>query len=115
MMSVAVTHDHLRMLLPSYAAGVLTMGDSEAIRAHLVDGCGECLDALYRMPVGMPRDFRPGAYNRSTNGGSYGIGRVPAPAGPASGAPPSWLLRAATLGALVAVIAGAISLWRALA
>jgi hypothetical protein len=114
-MPLVVTHDHLRLLLPRYAAGVLSTGDAEAIRAHLADGCGECLDALYRMPVGMPRDVRPGAYGRSRNGGPpFASERIPAPVGPASGAAPSWLPRALALAITAGAIAWALSAWGAL-
>jgi hypothetical protein len=50
-----VTHDELRGLLAPYAAGTLPQDDAEALRDHLATGCTTCLDALFRLPVGLPR------------------------------------------------------------
>jgi hypothetical protein len=51
----AVTHEELRRLLPAYAAGALDQTASEAIRAHLATGCGDCLRDVFGRPVGLPR------------------------------------------------------------
>ena len=53
--SRGVTHDELRSLLAPYAAGTLPPADAEALRGHLATGCTTCLDALFRLPVGLPR------------------------------------------------------------
>jgi hypothetical protein len=47
-----VTHDHLRTLIPRYAAGELEGSEAETMRAHLATGCSECLADLFRRPVG---------------------------------------------------------------
>jgi hypothetical protein len=41
-------------LLADYAAGTLPVASADAVRAHLVDGCSECLDRLFGYPVGLP-------------------------------------------------------------
>lgn len=102
------------MLLPRYAAGDLTMADAEAVRAHLTSGCADCLDALYRMPVGMPRDVARTASARAASGGAGAglpAGRVPAPAGPARGAASSWVVRALVLAVTVTLIVWAAAAW----
>jgi hypothetical protein len=53
--SRGVTHDELRSLLAPYAAGTLPREEAEALRDHLATGCTACLDALFRLPVGLPR------------------------------------------------------------
>jgi hypothetical protein len=50
-----VRHDELRALLGAYAAGDLPAPLAEAVRAHLAAGCIECLDDVFRRPVGLPR------------------------------------------------------------
>src|SRR5258706_12925263 len=63
--SRGVTHDELRSLLAPYAAGTLPPDDAETLRRHLATGCTTCLDALFRLPVGLPRvseqEMRPAA------------------------------------------------------
>lgn len=116
MMAGGVTHEHLRMLLPHYAAGALTSADAEAVRAHLATGCADCLGAFYRMPIGMPRDVMPAAPDQASGDGpaaAFPGGRVPAPAGPASGATPSWFARAVGLAIVLALIIWAVSAWGA--
>ena len=54
-----VTHDHLRMLLPRYAAGTLGRDQVEGVQSHLATGCTACLNELFRLPVGMPREASP--------------------------------------------------------
>jgi hypothetical protein len=108
MMATFVTHEHVRILLPRYAAGDLTSPDADAVRTHLATGCTDCLEALFRMPIGMPRELRPVSADRSENGGPADAlpgGRIPAPAGPASGAGPSWVAGAVGLAFAVAAIA----------
>lgn len=39
----------------AYAAGVLTGPAEAVVRDHLADGCRECLEALFGLPVGLPR------------------------------------------------------------
>ncbi len=51
-----MTHDELRAALPPYAAGELEEEPAAEVRAHLAAGCEECLAALFRLPVGRPRD-----------------------------------------------------------
>lgn len=62
-----MTHEEARPRLAAYAAGALDGLASEAVRAHLASGCGECLRDLFVRPVGLPRQ---------TNG----VGRDPVPA-----------------------------------
>jgi hypothetical protein len=96
------------MLLPRYAAGALASVDAEAVRAHLASGCSECLEAFYRMPIGLPRDARSMNAGQPENGrppaALAGV-RIPAPAGPASGAGTSWTVGAIALAIIVVVIA----------
>ena len=54
--SSGVTHDELRAVLPPYAAGELAEEPAEVVRAHLATGCPDCLSALFRLPVGRPRN-----------------------------------------------------------
>jgi hypothetical protein len=88
-----VTHDELRSLLAPYAAGTLPPADAEALRGHLATGCTACLDALFRLPVGLPR---------------VAADEVPPPAVPIVAAPPArprgggWLLAIVLLTALAA-------------
>lgn len=110
MMAAGVTHEHVRMLLPRYAAGALASIDAEAVRGHLADGCSECLEALFRMPIGLPREAPSGA-GPTGNGRpatAHGGVRLPAPAGPASGATPSWSIGAIVLFVVAAAIAWAL-------
>ena len=97
------------MLLPRYAAGALMSVDADAVRAHLATGCSDCLEALFRMPIGMPRDVpSTTARGRTDNGGpapAIQPPRIPAPAGPASGTEPSWLGGAVALLLLAALVA----------
>src|SRR5206468_1244201 len=53
--SAGVTHGELRPLLAGYAAGTLDEAGSEAVRAHLADGCVACLRDVFDRPVGLPR------------------------------------------------------------
>jgi hypothetical protein len=105
-----VTHEEIRTLLPRYAGGVLMTVDAEAVRAHLASGCTDCLDGLYRMPVGMPRTAES-APAQSGGGGPAGI--IPPPAGPASGTTGPWLPRVVVFAVAVALIAWAVSVWGA--
>jgi len=57
--SLRVTHAEARRLLPGYAAGDLGAAEADGVRAHLVTGCAECLDDLFRRPVGMPQPELP--------------------------------------------------------
>jgi hypothetical protein len=109
-MMASVTHEEIRTLLPRYAGGVLTTVDAEAVRAHLASGCTDCLDVLYRMPVGMPR----AAEAAPTQPGSGGpAGSMPPPAGPASGTNRPWIRRMLGLAVAFALIAWAVSVWGA--
>lgn len=109
MIATPVTHEHVRILLPRYAAGALTTVDADAIRAHLATGCSDCLEALFRMPIGMPRDPQSmTTAGRAENGGpapAFEAPRIPAPAGPASGAGASWLGGVAAVVIIVAALA----------
>jgi hypothetical protein len=78
--STGVTHDELRSLLAPYAAGTLPTADAEALRGHLATGCTTCLDALFRLPVGLPRAATDGAR-------PVVPALVEPPAHPAAGAP----------------------------
>ena len=57
--SDGVTHEELRALLASYAAGALDDERSAAVRTHLAGGCLACLDELFGHPVGLPRAVVP--------------------------------------------------------
>src|SRR5437899_2001015 len=57
--SDGVTHEELRALLASYAAGALDCEASAAVRALLAEGCLACLDELFVHPVGLPRAVAP--------------------------------------------------------
>jgi len=48
-----MTHEEARELLPRYAAGILSDESSDAVRAHLVRGCRDCLEDLFRRPFGL--------------------------------------------------------------
>jgi hypothetical protein len=85
--SRAVTHDDVRALLPHYAAGVLDDARAGAVRAHLVDGCLDCLHDVFARPVGAVPAAEP----------------APAPASPPAPRPRPLLVPAAV--ALVAVLA----------
>src|SRR2546428_2733735 len=52
-----VTHDDVRSLLPSYAAGTLAAERVADVRGHLRE-CLQCVQGLYRFPVGIPRGKR---------------------------------------------------------
>lgn len=54
-----MTHGELSGLLDAYAAGMLDGEAAAGVRAHLAAGCSECLDALYRRPVGLPVGAAP--------------------------------------------------------
>jgi hypothetical protein len=105
-----VTHEEIRTLLPRYAGGVLAMVDAEVVRAHLASGCTDCLDVLYRMPVGMPRTVEAAS---APSGSGGAAGTIPPPAGPASGTTYSWLRRVVGVAVAVALIAWAVSVWGA--
>jgi hypothetical protein len=105
-----VTHEEVRVLLPSYAGGVLSLADAESVRAHLASGCADCLDVLYRMPVGMPRAVETA---RPEPGTSEAVGTIPPPAGPASGTAPPWLPRIVGLLVVAALIAWILMIWGA--
>jgi len=45
------------MLLPRYAAGTLPADKLGTVQAHLAT-CLECVQALYELPVGLPRPPR---------------------------------------------------------
>jgi putative zinc finger protein len=49
-----VTHEDLRARLPQYAAGELAGDDADVVRRHLATGCVECLEDVFRRPVGQP-------------------------------------------------------------
>jgi hypothetical protein len=49
-----VTHEELRALVPAYAAGLLSVPQTDALQMHLAAGCAECLGNLYSHPVGLP-------------------------------------------------------------
>lgn len=91
------------MLLPRYAAGTLGSEQVDAVQVHLGTGCASCLDALYGLPVGKPRDVPPAPTAASAAN--------PVAAGPALSArrsgPPLWL----TLLAVVVLTVGAM-VWR---
>jgi hypothetical protein len=53
--STDVSHDELRALVPSYAAGELAAAQAEVVRSHIADGCAACLQEVYRHPVGSLR------------------------------------------------------------
>jgi len=53
--SRAVTHDTVRNVLPFYAAARLTEPQADEVREHLVTGCSQCLDELFRLQRGIPR------------------------------------------------------------
>ncbi len=57
--SPAVTHGELSGLLDAYAAGMLDGEAAAGVRAHLAEGCAECLGELYRRPVGLPVRLAP--------------------------------------------------------
>ena len=64
MLPPRVTHDEIRALLAPYAAAVLDASRVEAVQAHLMTGCVDCLDELYRRPVGVvPRPRLPDGTN----------------------------------------------------
>jgi hypothetical protein len=98
------------MLLPSYAGGLLSLGDAESVRTHLASGCGECLDVLYRMPVGMPRTVEA---PRAEPGAGGTVGAIPPPAGPASGTVRPWLPRLVGLAAVAVLLAWILVMWGA--
>jgi hypothetical protein len=103
-----VTHEEVRILLPSYAGGLLSLADAESVRAHLASGCAECLDVLYRMPVGMPRAVEP---VRSEPGAGVPLGSLPPPAGPASGTGSPWIPRVVGLVVAAALVAWILAMW----
>lgn len=103
-----VTHEEVRILLPSYAGGLLALADAESVRAHLASGCAECLDVLYRMPVGMPRAVEA---VRAEPGAGVPMGTIPPPAGPASGTSRSWIPRVVGLVVAAALVAWILAMW----
>ena len=96
------------MMLPSYAGGLLSLADAESVRAHLASGCAECLDVLYRMPVGMPRAVEA---PRSEPGAGVPVGAIPPPAGPASGTASPWMPRVLGLVVVAALVAWILVMW----
>jgi len=63
-MGAGVTHEEWAAVVPRYAAGELEEAQAEAVRDHLATGCARCLEVLFRLPVGRPRDVvlaQPGA------------------------------------------------------
>jgi hypothetical protein len=105
-----VTHEAIRALLPSYAGGLLSLADAESVRAHLASGCADCLDVLYRMPVGMPRAVEAARPEPVTG---VSVGAIPPPAGPASGTAPPWMPRIVGLVIVAALVAWILALWGA--
>jgi hypothetical protein len=105
-----VTHEEVRILLPSYAGGLLSMADAESVRLHLASGCAECLDVLYRMPVGMPRAVETAVHERAAG---VPMDAIPPPAGPATGTSRAWLPRVLGLVVFVALVAWILTLWGA--
>lgn len=87
---LAVSHEGVRALLPAYAAGALEEVGSEAVQAHLAAGCAECLEEVFRHPVGLPRE-------------AVGVAAVPARTAP-------WR-RAAVLAAVLAGLYAGLAAW----